>query len=81
MGTFKNVVKILIVQIPGWGRTLHLIKDMNDQMVEFDFQVKGEFWQFAKKNETLSDMFIKGATSTQNSQLLISFTLFCNYEM
>ena len=27
---------------PGLGRTLHLTKDMNDQMVEFGFQVKGE---------------------------------------
>ena len=42
-------LKVLIVQIPGWGRTLHLTKDMNDQMVEFDFQVKGESWHFAKK--------------------------------
>ena len=42
IGTFKNVFNILIVQIPGLGRTLHLTKDMNDQMVEFGFQVKGE---------------------------------------
>ena len=42
MGTFKNVFNILIVQIPGLGRTLHLTKDMKDQMVEFGFQVKGE---------------------------------------
>ena len=42
MGTFKNVFNILIVQIPGLGRTLHLAKDMNDQMVEFGFQLKGE---------------------------------------
>ena len=42
MGIFKNVFKILILQIPGLGRTLHLTKDMNDQMAEFDFQVKGE---------------------------------------
>ena len=33
---FKNVFNILIVQIPGLGRTLHLTKDMNDQMVEFE---------------------------------------------
>ena len=38
MGTFKNVFNILIVQIHGLGRTLHLTKDMNDQMVEFGFQ-------------------------------------------
>ena len=42
MGTFKNVFNILIVQIPGLGRTLHLTKDINDQMVEFGFQVKDE---------------------------------------
>ena len=35
-------IHILIVQIPGLGRTLHLTKDMNDQMVEFGFQGKGE---------------------------------------
>ena len=38
----QNVFHILIVQIPGLGRTLHLTKDMNDQMVEFGFQGKGE---------------------------------------
>ena len=42
MRTFKNVLNIHIVQMSGLGRTLHLAKDMNDQMVEFDFQVKGE---------------------------------------
>ena len=42
MGTFKNVFNILVMQIPGLGRTFHLTKDMNDQMVEFGFQVKGE---------------------------------------
>ena len=42
MGTFKNVFNILIVQISGLDMTLHLAKDMNNQMVEFGFQVKGE---------------------------------------
>ena len=45
MGTLKNVFNILIVQIPGLGRTLHLTKDTHDKMVEFHefgFQVKGE---------------------------------------
>ena len=42
MGTFKTVFNILIVHIPDLGRTLHLTKDMNDQMVKFGFQVKGE---------------------------------------
>ena len=42
MATFKNVFNILIVQIFGLGRTLHLAKDMNDQMVEFGIQAKGE---------------------------------------
>ena len=42
IGTFKNVFHILIVQIPGVGRTLHLNKDMNDLMVELGFQGKGE---------------------------------------
>ena len=42
MGIFKHVFNILIVQIPDLGRTLYLTKDMNDQMVEFGFQVKGE---------------------------------------
>ena len=51
MGTFEHVFNILIVQIPGLGRTLHLTKDMNDQMVEFGFQVKGESWHFAKKTK------------------------------
>ena len=37
-----RVFNIPIVQIPGLGRTLHLTKDMNDQMVEFSFQVKVE---------------------------------------
>ena len=77
MRTFKNVFKILIVQIPSWGRTLHLTKDMNDQMVAFDFQVKDESWHFAK-NETQPYLFVKGATSTQNSQLLINLSYFCN---
>ena len=52
MGTFKNVFNILIVQIPGLGRTLHLTKDMNDEMVEFDVQAKGESWHLAKKWNT-----------------------------
>ena len=52
MGTFKNVFNILIVQISGLGRTLHLAKDMNDQMVEFGFQAMGESWHFAKKRNT-----------------------------
>ena len=42
MIAFKNVFNILIVQIPGLGRTLHLTKAMNDHMVEFGVQVKGE---------------------------------------
>ena len=53
IGTFKNVFHILIVQTPGLGRTLHLTKDMNDQMVEFGFQGKGESWHFAKKRNTV----------------------------
>ena len=52
MGTFKNVFKILIVQIPCWGRTLHLTKDMNNHMVDSYFQVKGKSWHFAKKRNT-----------------------------
>ena len=52
IGTFKNVFHILIVQIPGLDRTLHLTKDMNDQMVEFGFQGKGKSWHFAKKRNT-----------------------------
>ena len=49
MGTFKNVFKIRIVQILCWGRTLHLTKDINDQMADSHFQVKDESWHFAKK--------------------------------
>ena len=79
IGTAKNVFNILIVQISGLGRTLHLAKDMNDQMVEFGIQAKGESWHFAKKRNT--DMCVKGAISTQNSKLLISLSLFCNNEM
>ena len=52
MGTFKNVFNILIVQIPCLDRILNLTKDMNDQMVELGFQVKGESWHFAKKRDT-----------------------------
>ena len=52
MGTFKNVFKILIVQIPCRGRTLHLTKDMNNHMVDSHFQVKGKSWHFAKKRNT-----------------------------
>ena len=52
MGTFKNVFKILIGQIPCWGRTLHLPKYMNDHMVDFHFHVKGKSWHFAKKRNT-----------------------------
>ena len=44
---------ILIVQIPDLGRTLHLTKDMKDQMVDFGFQVKGGSWHFAKNLNTL----------------------------
>ena len=39
MGTFNNVFKILIVQIPCCGRTLHLTKDMNNHMVDSHFHV------------------------------------------
>ena len=42
MGTFKNVFELRIVQVPCGGRTLDLTKDMNGQMEESDFQVKGE---------------------------------------
>ena len=52
IGIFKNVFHILIVQIPGLGRTLHPTKDTNDPMVEFGFQGKGESWHFAKKRNT-----------------------------
>ena len=51
MGTYKNVFKILIVQIRCWGRTLHLTKDMNDQMVDSHFQVKRESWHFCQKTK------------------------------
>ena len=56
MGTFKNVFNILIVQVPGLGRNLHLTNDMNDQMAEFGFHVKGESWHFAKKRN--SDRYV-----------------------
>ena len=52
IGIFKNVFKILIVKIPCWGRTLHLTKDVNNQMVDSHFQVKGMSWHFAKKQNT-----------------------------
>ena len=84
MGTFKNDFNILIVQISGLGRTLHLAKDMNDQMVEFGIQAKQRVsLDILPTNETQTDMFIKGAISTQNlnSKLLISLSLFCNNEM
>ena len=53
---------------------------MDDQMVEFDFQVKDECWHFAK-NETQPDMFVKGAISTQNSKLLTSLSLTMRCEL
>ena len=49
MGTFKNVFKIRIVHIPCGGRILDLTKDINHQMVESGFQVKGDSGHFAKK--------------------------------
>ena len=52
MGTFNNAFKILIVQIPCWGRTLHLTKDIINQRVNSHFQVKGKSWHFAKKRNT-----------------------------
>ena len=68
MGTFKNVFKILIVQISCWGGTLHLTKDMDDHMVILDILPH-------------PDMFFKGATLPQNSHLVISSPLSRNYEM
>ena len=55
LGTFKNVFKILIVQIPCWGRTLHLTNDMNAHMVDSHFQVIVSLDIFPK-NETHPDM-------------------------
>ena len=52
MGTLKNVFKIPIVQIPCWGRFLHLTKDMNNHIVYSHFQVKGKSWHFTKKRNT-----------------------------
>ena len=82
MGTFKNVFNILIVQISGLGRTLHLAC----QILEWS---NGRVWflkqrvslDILPKNETQTDMCVKGAISTQNRKLLISLSLFCNYEM
>ena len=55
---------------------------MNNHMVDSHFQVKvRKSCHFAKKNETHSDMFFKGAALPQNSLLLISLPLFGNYEM
>ena len=51
MRTFKSVFKILIVQIRGWGRTLHLTEDMNDQMGDYDFQAKGWVLTFCQKTK------------------------------
>ena len=48
MGTFKKTFYILIVQIPGLGRTLHLTKDMNDQMVEFGLYLVGFYLKVPK---------------------------------
>ena len=39
VGTFKNVFKILIVQITCRGRTLHLTKDMNNHVIDSHSQV------------------------------------------
>ena len=68
------------MQISGLGRTLHLAKDMSDQMVVFFFKQRVSLDNLPK-NETQTDMCVKGAISTQNSKLLISLSLFCNYEM
>ena len=51
MGTFKTVFKILIVQIPSWGNTLHLTKDIHDHIVDSHFQVKVNSWHFDKKTK------------------------------
>ena len=51
METFKNVFKILTVQIPCWGRTLHLTKDMNDHMVDSHFLSKGWVLTFCQKTK------------------------------
>ena len=53
---------------------------MIDQMVEFGFKERVSL-DILQKNETQPDMLVQGATSTQNSKLLISLSLFCNYEM
>ena len=74
MGTFKNVFNILIVQIPGLGRTLQPTKDMNDQMVEFGFQVMGESWHFAKKRNT--DRYVrKGCHINSKKQIIDKFII------
>ena len=81
-GNIQKCFKILNVQIPCWGRTLHLTKDMNAHMVDSHFQVKDESQSdILPKKETHPDMFFKGATLPQNSHLLISVPLFRNYEM
>ena len=80
IGTFKTFFEILIVQIPCWGKTLHLTQDMNAHVVDYHFQVKVSL-DILPKNETHPDMFFKGATLPQNSDLLISLPLFYNYEM
>ena len=59
MGTFKNVFRISIVQIPCCGWTLHLTKDMNDQMVDSHFQVKGDSCHFAKKTKHIQICSLK----------------------
>ena len=74
IGTFKNVFHILIVQIPGLGRTLHLTKDTNDQMVEFGFQVKGESWHFVQKRNTVRYVG-KGCHINSKKQIIDKFII------
>ena len=75
MGTFKNDFNILIVfRIPGLGRTLHLTKDTNDQMVEFGFQVKVSL-DILPKNEAQTDVCVKGVISTQNIEIIDKFII------
>ena len=68
-GIFKNVFNILIVQISGLGRTLHLIKDMN----EFGFQAKGESSHFAKERNT--DSVRKGCHINSKKKYIDKFII------
>ena len=60
MGTFKNVFKILIVQIPCWGWTLHLTMQRHEWSYgRLSFSSKGWFLTFCQKTKHIQICSLK----------------------